>query len=360
MHLMDGTGGHLQPHPGGPGGRRRLAWVLVAALIAVAMTVAFGSFAFRQVEPVEKAVAVATAVRRIVVPSPESLFGKPRISLLVVGVDDNWTKQDIIYTKNDRSDTIMAVALDFPTHRVSVVSVPRDMWVHLPNGQGDAKINAAFTNGGPQESEEVVAKFLGVPSFDRYVVLKINATKELIDAIGGIDICVEKPMHYDDDWGRLHIHLKQGCQHLTGEQAVGYVRFRHDATGDIARIERQQRVVRIIMQKLKNEKFNDLTHIAELIGVVRRNVETNLTFNEMRSLAFAFRNVDAKAVQTAQVPAAADVTEPDGEEALEVDAQGRDRVVRRLLTGPVAPRPVAPVAPRAHRVAVKATPAAMR
>ncbi|MDE2571218.1 MAG: LCP family protein [bacterium] len=328
---MEQMGGkHLEP-PAPQSARGRLVRrIALAALVAFA-----GLLGFLIVDRH----AITDAVTRIFVPSPESLFGKSRIYLLVLGTDDNWTDRDILYTKNDRSDTIMAVALDFPSRVVSVVSVPRDMWVQLPQGQGHGKINAAFTEGGVKESQAVVAQFLGLPGFDRYIVLKINATKALVDAIGGIDVCVEKPLNYDDNWGHLHIHLKRGCQHLNGEDAVGYSRFRHDELGDIGRIERQQRVVRAVVAKLKNDKFNDLTHIVQLIGVARQNVETNLSFDEMRSLAFAFRDVNLAGVKTAQLPYVDAVDEPDGENALEPDRRGIERMVAKALTGPLEPPP---------------------
>ncbi|HVA36317.1 MAG TPA: LCP family protein [Candidatus Dormibacteraeota bacterium] len=324
-------GKHLEP----PAPRRartsppKLRSLLPAIVVLVAALAGFLVFNHR---------AITDAVTRVFIPSPESLFGKSRIYLLVLGTDDNWTDTDQLYTKNDRSDTIMAVALDFPSHVVSVISVPRDMWLRLPGGY-HGKINAAFADGGVKESEAVIARFLGLPSFDRYVVLKINATKELVDAIGGIDVCVDETMNYDDNWGHLHIHLKKGCQHLDGQQAVGYSRFRHDALGDIGRIQRQQQVVRAVIAKLKNDKFNDLTHIVQLIDVARRNVQTNLTFDEMRSLAFAFRDVNLAGIKTAQLPYLDAVDEPDGENALEPDPAGIDRMVAKYLTGPLAAPP---------------------
>ncbi|TAM59150.1 LytR family transcriptional regulator [bacterium] len=327
---MEEQGKHLESPERRPVRSSIIKRLLPALVIALAALLGFVVVGHR---------AITDAVTRVFVPSPESLFGKSRIYVLVLGTDDNWTTTDQLYTKNNRSDTIMALALDFPSHVVSVVSVPRDMWVQLPQGQGHAKINAAFAEGGAKEAESVVAGFLGLPPFDRYMVLKINATRELIDAIGGIDVCVKESMNYDDSWGHLHIHLKPGCQHLGSEQAVGYIRFRHDALGDIGRIQRQQDVVRSIVQKLKNDKFNDLTHIVALIGVARRNVETNLTFDEMRSLAFAFRDVNLAGVKTAQIPYVDSVIESDGEDALEVDRPGLERIVAKDLTGPLAPPP---------------------
>ena len=142
--------------------------------------------------------------------------------------------------------------------------------------------------GGPHAAERAVAKFLGLPGFDRYVVLRVDATKSLVDAIGGIDVPVAQAMNYDDSWGHLHIHFTPGMHHMNGDQAVSYSRFRHDACSDPCRIQRQQQVLRITIAKLKGDKFNDLTHIHSLIDVVNRNVETDLDTTEKLSLAQAY------------------------------------------------------------------------
>ena len=113
--------------------------------------------------------------------------------------------------------------------------------------------------------------------FDRYLTFRINTTKDLINAIGGVDVPVTETLNYDDTWGHLHIHFKPGLTHMDGDQAVSYMRFRHDACSDPCRIKRQQQVERLTIEKLKNDKFNDLTHIAQLIDVLRHDVDTNFT-----------------------------------------------------------------------------------
>jgi len=275
----------------------------------------------------------------------------------LLGIDYNYNDKDEEYSRNARSDTIMALSLNFPTsaHRtgsVSILPVPLDTDVVLPNGHED-KINAAYALGGndpyddARYSEKVVASFLGIPQFDRFVTLRINATKELINAIGGVDVVPDETMNYDDNWGHLHIHFIGGKPyHMNGEQAVSYSRFRHDECSDPCRIKRQQQVMRIVIAKLKNDKFNDLMHIGRLIGVIRRNVYTDITDREALSLAMAFQHVDLAKLKTEQVPYVADKTLSCCGDVLIADDTARNELVKKLFLEPVLP-PAAPPDARA-------------
>jgi polyisoprenyl-teichoic acid--peptidoglycan teichoic acid transferase len=277
------------------------------------------------------------------IPAPEQVFGKDRIQVLVLGIDYNYTDNDLEYSKAARSDTIWSVALDFPTRSVSQLAVPRDMDVVLPNGHED-KINVAYAIGGVPEASEVVGTFLGLPKndagtyYDRYIVLRVDAAKDLINAIGGIDVPVEKAMDYDDNWGHLHIHFTTGVHHMNGEQAVSYSRFRHDAEGDIGRIRRQQQVLRLSIDRLKHDKFNDVAHIKQLLDVAHRDIISNLTFDEELSLATAYAEVDQRAIKTAQVPFTGD-KDIAGGNVLIPDDTGKANLVQALLLGPLGPQP---------------------
>lgn len=247
---------------------------------------------------------VTTAVT-FFVPSPQSVFGRDRLYVLLLGIDYNYDSKDQEYSAQARSDTIMAAGLDFPTKTVKIVSIPRDMGA-IVRGRED-KINSAYALGGEPYTDEVVGSWLGLPKnehnayFDRFIVLKINATKELVDAIGGIDVLVTQQMDYDDNWGHLHIHFKPGLTHMNGEQAVSYSRFRHDECSDPCRIKRQQQVLQITVAKLKADKFNDLAHIAALIGVINRNVITNFTDDEKKSLAWHYRDINLADLKSDQI-----------------------------------------------------------
>ncbi len=304
---------------------------------------------------------VTTAVT-FFVPSPRTVFGRDRLYVLLLGIDYNYDSKDQEYSTQARSDTIMAAGLDFPTKTIKIVSVPRDM--DAPRNGHDDKINSAYAEGGEPNADAVIGAWLGLSRndrntyFDRYIVLKINATKELVDAIGGIDVPVTEQMDYDDSWGHLHIHFKPGLTHMNGEQAVSYSRFRHDACSDPCRIARQQQVLRITVAKLKADKFNDLAHIGALIGVINRNVTTNLTDAEKKSLAWHYRDINVADLKADQI-AYSGTKQTDSGEALVPDEKQKAAVVA-VLTGPYvretpppAPGPAASVPPSTVHIAVQ-------
>lgn len=338
--------------------QRRPVWKRIIPAVSLAALFVFCvAVGFLAVRAKSHHRTIQQEIVNIFIPTPEQLFGKDRIQMLVLGIDYNYTDSDQPFSKNARSDTIFAVTLDFPTRSVSEVSVPRDMGVVLPNGSQD-KINVAYALGGAREAQEVIGSFLGLPKnergnyFDRYIVLRVNATRDLIDAVGGIDLNVMNsdalkgtgpngPLDYDDNWGHLHIHLKPGMQHLTGEQAVGYARFRHDWCSDPCRIMRQQQVMRATIDRLKHDKLNDLAHVRELLDVARRDVETNLTFDEELSLATSFADVDQSQIKTAQIPFTGDKEVAAGDVLIPDDA-AKEKVVQELMLGPLGPQPTVP------------------
>jgi len=289
------------------------------------------------------------------VPPPETLFHKDHLLVLLEGLDYDYNPQDEESSKRSRSDVIKAINLDFITHNAYVIDVPRDMDAILPTGR-ETKINEAQSEGGVREAQSVIAGWLGIPGFDRYVILRINATKDLINALGGVDVkvmnsdcithphgCVNGPLDYDDTWGHLAIHLKPGFQHLTGEQAVGYGRFRHDWCGDPCRIQRQDQIVTAIIAKLRDDKINTLLHVNDLLGVVSRDVETNLNRAEELSLALAFADMPQHGLHIAQVPYVDDKIAADGGQVLIPDLVKKARLVQSMLVAPQRPQTIASI-----------------
>jgi LCP family protein required for cell wall assembly len=301
---------------------------------------------------------VAKDITSMFVPPPQNYFAKDRINVLLLGIDYNYDPNDIEYSTGARSDTIMALSINFPTGTnpkpsVHILSVPRDMLYTFADGHQD-KINTAYQMGGSspvksaKASEVAVANFLGLSAFDRFVTLRIDATKEVVDAIGGIDVVPDETMDYDDTWGHLHIHFKGGkLYHMNGDQAVSYSRFRHDACSDPCRIKRQQQVIRIAINKLKTQKFNDLMHIGELIGVFNRNVITDFTPAEEVSIANAFSSIDLTSVKTDQVPYTHDVVLDCCGDVLVADDDAKAQLVQKYFLDPIVPQVTpAPVDPK--------------
>lgn len=259
-------------------------------------------------------------------PNLTDVFGKQKLRVLVLGVDDSWTDSDEVYTSLSRSDTNIGVNIDLATKNVSVLSIPRDLWVEIPK-VGHGKLNEAIADGGPERTEAALMQNFGMPAFDYYLVLKIDATKNIVDAIGGLDVDVEKAMDYDDNWGHLHIHLKKGYQHLNGEQTVGYIRFRHDEEGDFGRMRRQRQVMQVLVARLKDPSI--ALHVPELLSIVQKNVRTNMPYDKMLSLAFAMRDVTPQMVHTGEVPT--DIGFTDGQSVLYFQPQAGAQIIRKYL-----------------------------
>jgi LCP family protein required for cell wall assembly len=288
--------------------------------------------------------AKATAVREIAAPDAAALFGKDRIRILLAGLDYDYDGKDQETSKHSRTDIIMAISLDFAHRRIDELSVPRDMVAVMPSGER-AKINEAQSEGGITESQSVVAQWLGIPGFDRYVVLRIDTTKDLIDALGGIDVDVKNsdalthsgpngPVDYDDSWGHLHVHLKPGLQHLNGTGAVGYARFRHDWCSDPCRIMRQQAVIRATIDRIERDRLNTLAHATALLGVISKDIDTNMTAAEEIAAAMTFSHVSSGAIHTAQVPYVSTIDLPGYGDSIVPDEARKRALVAAMLLSP--------------------------
>ena len=159
------------------------------------------------------------------------LVAKDKATIMIMGVDER--SDDV-----GRSDTLMVATIDPVRKETSLLSIPRDTRVAIPKNGYD-KINAAYAYGGERLTQATVEDFLGV-RIDHYVIINTHAFQKIVDAIGGIDIDVEKRMYYEDPWdddGGLIIDLRPGMQHMDGKTAVTYVRYR-DEEGDIGRVRR--------------------------------------------------------------------------------------------------------------------------
>jgi LCP family protein required for cell wall assembly len=331
------------------GSERALFGALVVVLGVLAAAVGFFGLRGGERQAASEAVVkaperVAQAVETFFVPDPQKLFGKDHVRILLVGLDYDYDDKDQESSKQSRSDIIMAIDLNLREHRVAELSIPRDMAATMPDGS-QAKINAAQSFGGIRESQTVVANWLGIPAFDRYVVLRIDTAKDLVNAIGGVDIAVKNsaalmgsgpngPIDYDDHWGHLSIHFKPGPQHLDGENAVAYARFRHDWCSDPCRILRQQQLIHAVVDKLERDKFNTLTHIQALLAVVRNDVETNISPREQLSTSIAFAHLAAKDIRTAQVPYTSTITLGDYGDTLVADEAAKKKLVDTMLRAP--------------------------
>ncbi|WP_325049482.1 LCP family protein [Saccharopolyspora rhizosphaerae] len=146
-------------------------------------------------------------------------------------------------TAGRRTDTVMLVHIPESGGKPTMVSLPRDSYVTVP-GHGKDKLNSAFAYGGPQLLAQTVEASTGV-RVDHYAEIGLGGFADMTDAIGGVDICVEEPIQDP----KANLDLQAGCQELTGPQALGYVRTRASARGDLDRVERQREFLAALTEK---------------------------------------------------------------------------------------------------------------
>lgn len=224
-------------------------------------------------------------------------FFNKRQNLLILGVDSNGNNTDKF--KGTRSDTILLANIDPTTHSINAISIPRDSKVYLADGKGVQKINHAHALGGIDLTKKTIEETLGV-KIDRYIVINADLISELVDVIGGVSLYVEKPMHYDDYSGKLHVHLDKGYQKLDGKAAEGFLRFRNDGRGDIGRTARQQWFLKGLLESIKNPAI--IPQIPEALKVAFNNIQTDMTLYELSHFAALMRDINMDAVEVATLP----------------------------------------------------------
>ncbi|TAF09633.1 MAG: LytR family transcriptional regulator [Nostocales cyanobacterium] len=179
------------------------------------------------------------------------------------------------------ADVMLLIKFDPETKKIVMLSIPRDTRTEI-EGYGIKKINATNVDGGPALTAKTVSNLLGGVGIDRYVRINVLGVGKLIDALGGVTVYVPKDMKYQDDSQHLYINLKAGKQHLGGTQALQLLRFRHDELGDIGRIQRQQMVLRALIEQSLTP--STLTRLPDILNTVKEHIDTNLSVEELVAL----------------------------------------------------------------------------
>ena len=220
-----------------------------------------------------------------------------RINVLLLGTDDG-DSDDFDKDVPKRTDAMLLVSFDPENSQVSVLSLPRDTRVTIPGRRGHDKINAAYAYGGVPLAKRTVANLLQVP-INHYMQVDWQGFIKVVDMLGGVDLDVEQNMDYEDPYADLKIHLKKGKQHLNGEKAGEYVRFRHDEMGDIGRVERQQK----FMKALAKQAFTvgNMVKLPVIIGTASEYVKTDMTFIQLVKAANCLRLFGEGGVKSASL-----------------------------------------------------------
>jgi LCP family protein required for cell wall assembly len=215
-----------------------------------------------------------------------------------------------------------------PEEDVVLISIPRDLRVELQDGDLH-KLNAAYAKGGATQARKTVAGLLGI-DVPFYIALDYAGFEHLIDHLGSITITVDEAMKYDDERADppLHIDIQPGTQTFDGKSSLEYVRYRGE-TGDLGRIDRQQKLLSAILQ----EGFlnSDYDSMRKLVRTINPYLQTNLSLVDLYDLAKIVRGVDMEHIQMATIPGTPVTI--DDVSYLEPQVAGMERIIAHMIRG---------------------------
>ena len=222
------------------------------------------------------------------------------VHVLVMGVDEardvpGAEPTDLV----GRTDTLLLLRIDPDNQTVNILSIPRDTRVEIP-GYGYDKINQANFDGGAELAAQTVSYNFNGVQIDRYVRVSTRAFREIVDLVGGVEVMVPKPMQYEDKTQGLVIDLEPGWQTLNGDEAEQFARFRNDAYGDIGRVQRQQMLIKALKERVINPTV--VPQLPQIIRVLQRHIDTNLTPEEMLALAGFGLQLEPDALNLVMLP----------------------------------------------------------
>jgi len=221
--------------------------------------------------------------------------GSGRVTVLIMGLDyRDWSAGD----GPSRTDTMMLLTLDPLNNTAGMLSIPRDLWVSIPDFE-NGRINTAYflgeayqlPGGGPGLAVKTVEQLLGV-EINYYAQVDFGAFVRFVDEIGGVKVDVPKKIKIDPIVGDP-IKLKPGRQALNGELALAYARARNTEGGDLDRAIRQQQVIFGIRERLlEPQNLSMLVSKAPtLYAEIAAGVQTNMTLEELLKLAILAQKV---------------------------------------------------------------------
>ena len=292
--------------------RRRIIQrvVIVLAVLVLVLTSAF-VIAYKKLEGNINEISIGDLGDR---PDAVDVEGpKKPLNVLVMG-SDNRDGTNIGGDTPGLSDTTILLHLSADRKRAYGVSLPRDAMVERPecstkNGKktvpgGQTQFNAAYAVGGPACTIKTVESLTNV-RIDHFVVINFAGFKEMVNAINGVTVCV--PEEVNDDVG--NIHLPEGTYKVNGNQALDYVRVRHDigaANGDIGRMKRQQAFIAAMVEKVVSKgTLANPVRLYRFLDAATQSLTTDTGFahlKELASLGTSLKNIGLDNVQFITVP----------------------------------------------------------
>ncbi|WP_150239322.1 LCP family protein [Nocardiopsis quinghaiensis] len=269
---------------------------------------------------------------------PESTGG---LTFLVIGSDSRdamspeaQEELSVGSAPGQRSDSMMLVRLNHERDRVTVVGLPRDLWVDVP-GRGPDKINAAYGHGGPRLAVRTVESLTDV-RVDHYVEVDFQGFVNVVDALGGIEVCLPEPIRDP----KAQLDMAAGTHQVGGTEALAFARTRATSRGDLDRIERQQQVLSAMLDRaLSTDTLSDPDKLTGFVNSALSSVtvDQGLDTSTINELAYQMRDLSMGSVTFTQVPLSdTEYWTPRGDVALLWD----EPAARELFAAVQADRPI--------------------
>jgi LCP family protein required for cell wall assembly len=242
-------------------------------------------------------------------PSSVSVEDKPIVearkanafSFVLAGVDNREGSGGTMNT-----DVLMFGSLNMDTKLSTLVSIPRDVQLK-PAELESRKINYYYAHYYAEDKDTAISNtksffsdLLDLP-LDYMIVIDFEGLREIVDALGGLDIDVDMDMRYVDTADGTNINLKKGLQHLSGKQALDFVRYRKsnmgtDESSDIARNERQQQVLSGMLNEMTS--LGGITQWGNILDIIGNHVKTDIPADQLRSWILHFRDMKPQEIRT--------------------------------------------------------------
>ncbi|MBO2943230.1 LCP family protein [Paenibacillus sp. F411] len=239
------------------------------------------------------------------VPPEKSASVKP-LTMLILGTDYRPEHQTYL------TDVVMVAAMNPETNTATLVSLPRDTSLQLKGYRSDRKLNSFYTTfrnlekQGEAPAEERMKDMLGqyfdIP-IDYVTVLDFQGFRDVVDALGGVDVNVQYNMCHKDSQDGTHINLKAGPQSLDGKEALDYVRYRKSMncevktkeSNDFDRNARQSEVLHSLIDQMKS--FGGAVKAYKVLDAVGGNMTTDLENDQMKNIMKTYYDINKKDVR---------------------------------------------------------------
>ncbi|MFD9627731.1 polyisoprenyl-teichoic acid--peptidoglycan teichoic acid transferase TagU [Peribacillus muralis] len=269
--------------------KKKRTWLKVVGIIVLLFILAGGAFAYTVWNSLTNTVdSMHTPIDRKTDKRTKNLALTDRepFSMLMLGVDERDGDKG-------RSDTMIVLTVNPEKKSVKMLSIPRDTRTEIVGHGTQDKINHAFAFGGAKMSMDTVENFLDIP-IDYYMKINMEGFKDIVDAVGGVTVQNDLDFTYEG------VHFNKGSINLNGEDALKYSRMRYeDPNGDYGRQSRQRSIIEAVIRE--GASVSSLTKYDDVFDALSKNIQTNLTFDDMMDIQKHYRDA-SKSITQSTIP----------------------------------------------------------